>query len=68
MIFVCTIAAGSARVEKLNYSVLFYMVGSADGTIFLIYAKLFPYTISNSESQTPLLRFLLRGGDVLYTG
>ena len=31
-------------------------------TTFFIYAKLFPYTISNSESQTPLLRFLLRGG------
>ena len=29
---------------------------------FLIYAKLFPYTISDSESQTPLLRFFLRGG------
>ena len=24
--------------------------------------KLFPYMISNSESQTPLFRFFLRGG------
>ena len=32
MIFVCTTVAGLARVEKLNYSVL-YMVGSADGTV-----------------------------------
>ena len=31
-------------------------------TIFLIYAKLFPYKITNGESQTPLVRFLLRGG------
>ena len=31
---------------------------------FLIYAKLFPYTISDSESQTPPLRFFLRGGGV----
>ena len=30
--------------------------------LFLIYAKLLPYTISDGESQTPLLRFLLRGG------
>ena len=29
---------------------------------FLIYAKLFPYTISNSESQMPFLWFLLGGG------
>ena len=34
-------------------------------SIFLIYAKLFPYAISDSESQTPLLRFFLRvGGSV----
>ena len=31
---------------------------------FLTFAKLFPYTISDSESQTPLLRFLLRGGGI----
>ena len=31
-IFVYTTVAGLARVEKLNYSVL-YMVGSADGTV-----------------------------------
>ena len=31
-------------------------------TIFLIYAKLFPYKITNGESQTPLVRFLLSGG------
>ena len=33
-------------------------------TTFFIYAKLFPYTISYGESQTPLLRFLLRGEGV----
>ena len=31
-------------------------------TIFFIYAKLFPYKITNGESQTPLVRVLLRGG------
>ena len=30
-------------------------------TIF-IYVKLFPYTISDGDSQMPLLQFFLRGG------
>ena len=30
--------------------------------LFFIYVKLFPYTISDGESQTPLLQFFLRGG------
>ena len=35
------------------------MVG---GFFFLIYAKLFPYTISEGESQTSFLPVFLRGG------
>ena len=30
--------------------------------LFFIYVKLFPYMISDGESQMPLLQFLLRGG------
>ena len=30
--------------------------------LFFIYVKLFPYTISDGESQMPLLQFFLRGG------
>ena len=36
--------------------------GSAETFFFVIYAKLFLYTISDSESQTPLLQFFWRGG------
>ena len=35
---------------------------SAETISCLIIAKLFPCTISDGESQTPLHRFLLRGG------
>ena len=31
-------------------------------TFFFIYVKLFPYTISDGESQMPVLQFFLRGG------
>ena len=44
-------------------------------TVFFIYAKLFQYTISDGEAQTPLLRFSGGegwggggGGGCLYTG
>ena len=38
------------------------MESLVSGNYILIYSKLFPYTISDSDLQTPLLRFLLRGG------
>ena len=34
--------------------------------LFFIYVKLFPYMISDGESQMPLLQFLLRGGGSVY--
>ena len=35
-------------------------------TVFIFYVKLFPYTISDGESQTLLLQFFLRGGGSIH--